>query len=91
VIAAEGLGVLLWAALGLVGAWSLVTGHKMAGGLPRGIKEGWGLRVFGGAYLMMGALMIYEASQGSFGIVFTYAFFGVGGTIAWQEWRKARA
>ena len=46
-IVLEVLGVGLWSVLGLAGAGWLLTGRKTIYGLPKGLKEGWPLRVMG--------------------------------------------
>ncbi len=62
----EVLGVGLWAVLGLVGAWWLVTGRRFIFGLPKGMKEGWPMRVMGLAYFLVAVFLIYQAFHGSF-------------------------
>lgn len=89
----EVFGVGLWSLLGLVGAWLLITGRKTIYGLPKGIREGWPLRLFGLAYFLLAAFLIYQAFRGSFspdGVVFTYAFFAVALVLALARRRKAR-
>ena len=90
----EVLGVGLWAALGLAGAWWLVTGRKMFYGPPNGMREGWGLRVMGLAYVLLATYLIYQAVRGTFyadGVVFSYALFGVALAVYVYQRRKARA
>jgi hypothetical protein len=92
-MALEVLGVGLWAVLGLAGAWLLLTGRKMIYGLPKGIRDGWPLRLFGLAYFALAAFLIYQAFRGSFspdGVVLTYVFFGVALAVALSRRRKAR-
>lgn len=77
----EVLGVGLWAVLGLAGAWLLLTGRKTIYALPRGIPEGWPLRVWGAAYLALAAFLVYQAFHGSFnpdGAVTNYALGALG-------------
>jgi hypothetical protein len=91
-MALEVLGVGLWAVLGLAGAWLLLTGRKTIYGLPKDIREGWRLRVFGLAYFALALFLIYQAFRGSFspeGVVFTYAFFGIALVLALNRRRKA--
>jgi hypothetical protein len=93
VILLEVLGVGLWAVLGLAGFWWLVTGRKTIYGLPKGMKEGWPMRVMGLTYFLLAAFLIYQAFHGSFspqGVVFSYAFFGVALVLYWNGRRKAR-
>jgi hypothetical protein len=74
----EVLGVGIWAVLGVLGAWWLVTGRKVVFGLPRDIKEGWMLRGFGLAYVALASFLIFQASRGLLspeGAVLTYLFF----------------
>lgn len=69
------VGAGLWAVLGLVGGWFLLTGRKTIYGLPKAIAEGWPLRVWGAAYLGLAAFLIYQAFRDSFspsGIATTY-------------------
>jgi hypothetical protein len=93
VIVLQVLGVALWGALGLAGAWWLVTGRKMFYGLPNGMKEGWGLRVMGLAYVLLATYLIYLAVRGTIyadGVVFSYALFGVALAVFLYQRRKAR-
>jgi hypothetical protein len=92
-MALEVLGVALWAVLGLAGAWLLLTGRKMIYGLPKGINEGWPLRLFGLAYFALAAFLIYQAFHGSFspdGVVLAYAFFGIALALALNRRRKGK-
>jgi hypothetical protein len=94
VVLLEVLGGASWLALGLAGAWWLLTGRKMIFGLPENIRAGWPLRVFGLAYVLLAAFLIYQAFRGSFtpdGVVFTYAFFAVALAVALNRRRKQRA
>jgi hypothetical protein len=93
VILIEVLGVGLWAVLGLAGAWWLVTGRKTIYGLPKGMKEGWPMRVMGLAYLLMAAFLVYQVFHGTFyadGVVFSYAFFAVALAVYLYQRRKGR-
>ena len=92
-IVLEVLGVGIWAVIGVAGAWALVTGRKMMFDLPRGIQEGWLLRVLGLLYLVMASYLIYEAFRGSFspeGVVFTYVIAGIALAVALNRRRRAR-
>ena len=55
------IGLAVWLALGLCGAWWLITGRKMVFGLPRDFREGWPVRVFGLAYTVGAFLVAYGA------------------------------
>jgi hypothetical protein len=91
VVVLEVLGVALWSVLGLAGAWLLLTGRKMVFGLPKSPREGWPLRAFGLAYLLLAMFLIYQESRGSFspdGVVFSYVFFAVALAVALnRRWR----
>jgi hypothetical protein len=90
--AVEALGIGMWALLGLAGAWLLVTGRKMFFDLPKGMNEGWGLRLMGLGYVLAAGLLIYLVIRGSFsadGIVLGYFFFLSGLGIAAYRSRKA--
>ena len=89
----EVLGVGLLAVLGLAGAFWLLTGRKLIFGLPKGLKEGWPMRVMGLAYFLLAAFLIYQAFHGSFspeGVIFSYAFFVVALAVYFSQRRKAR-
>jgi hypothetical protein len=84
------LGLILWSCVAIVGAWLLITGHKVFFGLPIGGREGWPLRAFGLTYLVAGSFLAYRAFEGSFspeGVVFSYVGLGF---VVWSAWRKAR-
>jgi hypothetical protein len=92
VVVLEVLGVGLWAALGLGGAWWLLTGRRLVG-LPKGYREGWPMRVMGLAYVLMAAYLIYQVFRGTFyadGVVFSYAFFAVALGVYLYQRRRAR-
>jgi hypothetical protein len=89
----EVLAVGLWAVLGLGGAWLLLTGRKMIYDLPKGMKEGWPLRLMGLAYFLLATFLIYQAFHGSVsadGVVFSYVFLGVAFAVYLSRRRKAR-
>jgi len=93
VVVLEVLGVGLWAVLGLAGAFWLLTGRKLIFGLPKGMKEGWPMRVMGLAYFLLAAFLIYQAFHGSFspeGVIFSYAFVVVALAVYFSRGRKAR-
>jgi hypothetical protein len=93
VVAVEVLGAGLWAVLGLVGAWLLLTGRKTIYGLPKGIPGGWPLRVWGGAYLALAVYLIYEAFRSSFspsGIVTTYILLALALVLVLNRRRTTR-
>src|ERR1700674_3022651 len=90
----EVLGVGLWAVLGLLGAWFLVTGRKTVFGLPNGMREGWPMRVMGLAYVLLAGFLIYQLFHGYFaadGVVISYVFFALALAIYLRGGRKARA
>jgi hypothetical protein len=89
----EVMGIALWSVLGLGGAWLLLTGRRTIFGLPKGIREGWRLRVFGLLYFLLAAFLIFQASRGSFSpeaIVFTYAFFAIALVVGLTQRRSTR-
>lgn len=93
-VALEVLGVTLWSVLGVAGAWLLLTGRRMVYGLPKSPREGWPLRAFGLAYLLLAAFLIFQAFHGSFsadGVVFAYVFFAVALAVVLNQRRKRRA
>jgi hypothetical protein len=94
-ILVEVLGVVSWVVIGLAGAWFMATGRKVFYGLPRGIREGGPVRIFGLAYAALAGFLFFEwVHNGSFspqGIIFTYVFFAIAiGVALWQS-RKERA
>jgi hypothetical protein len=89
----EVLALALWIPLGLVGLWFLVTGRKIIYGLPRGLKEGWQMRVFGLAYTLMTGyisfLAIRDGSVAADGVVIGYvALIGV---VLYALYRRQKA
>jgi hypothetical protein len=94
VVVLEVLGVALWSVLGVAGAWWLLTGRKMIFELPKGIREGWFLRVLGLLYLLLAAFLIYQVFRGSFypdGVVFSYVFLAVALAVTLNSRRRQRA
>ena len=89
------LGLGLWLFLGVVGAWLLFTGRRIIFGLPKGLKEGLPLRLFGLVYLAAAVWLTYRLVQGSFApesIVFAYVSLGIVVLVAAFGYRrKARA
>lgn len=85
---------MLWIPLGLVGIWFLATGRRMMFGLPKGIAEGWQLRLFGLAYAVIAGYLTYRAiHDGSFstdGVVFGYVALVALVFVALYRLRKAR-
>lgn len=59
------IGAAIWLVLGLEGLWFAATGHKSVFGLPRDYREGWPVRVFGLAYLLMAALSAFGVYLGA--------------------------
>lgn len=90
----ELLALALWIPLGVAGVLLLATGRRTIFGLPKGLKEGWQLRVFGLAYSLMAGYLIYRAiHDGSFsadGLVFGYVALVALVLVAFYRWRKAR-
>lgn len=74
------IGFLLWLVLGLAGAWLLVTGRKMVFGLPRDFREGWPVRVFGLACVLMAAFVTYQSYRAIQGLPVPGGIFFVYGT-----------
>jgi|ERR1700686_38913 len=89
----ELLALVLWIPIGVVGFWLLVTGRRMMFGLPKGLKEGRQLRVFGLAYVLAGGYFTYRATRdGSFvvdGLVMGYAVLIVLALAGLYRWQKA--
>jgi hypothetical protein len=50
------IGAAVWLVLGLQALWFATTGRKGVFGLPRDYREGWRVRVFGLAILLLGAV-----------------------------------
>jgi hypothetical protein len=93
VLVLEALGIAFWSVLGLGGVWLLLTGRRTIFGLPKGIREGWRLRLFGLLYFLLTAFLIFQASRGSFSpeaIVFTYAFFAIALVVGLTQRRSTR-
>lgn len=95
------IGLVLWLMLGLAGAWLLITGRKLVFGLPRDFRQGWPVRIYGLAYVLVAAFVAYEGYRASrglpvpSGIVFIYG--AVPFTVllvilaAWDRRRVARS
>ena len=85
------MGIALWAALGVIGAWLLVTGRPLLG-LPNWVKKGWPLRTFGLVYFLGAAFLIYEtAVNRSFapdGVIVSYVFIAIALVVAMIRRRK---
>jgi hypothetical protein len=92
-MAIEALALVLWIPLGLIGLWLLMTGRKMIYGLPKGLKEGWQLRVFGLAYVLMTGYISYRAirdgSVAADGVFMGYAVVLAVALVALYRGRKA--
>ena len=74
-------------------AFWLLTGRKLIFGLPKGMKEGWPMRVMGLAYFVLAVFLIYQVFHGLFspeGVIFSYAFFAVALAVYFSQRRKAR-
>jgi hypothetical protein len=93
VVVLEVLALALWIPLGVAGVWFLATGRKIFG-LPKGLKEGWRLRVFGLAYVLMAGYLVYRAiHDGSFsgdGLVAGYVALVALVLVAFYRRRQAR-
>jgi hypothetical protein len=61
------IGIGLWAVIGVGGVWMLITGRKIVFGLPRDSREGWPVRAFGLAELLLGIFVWVEAYRVSRG------------------------
>jgi hypothetical protein len=89
----EVLALALWIPLGVAGVWLLATG-RMIFGLPTWLKEGWQLRVFGLAYVLMAGYLVYRAiHDGSFsadGLVGGYVAVVAVVLVALYRRRKAQ-
>jgi hypothetical protein len=93
-MAFEVLAVAMWIPLGVFGIWLLVTGRRMIFGLPKGMKEGWQLRVFGLAYVVMAGYVTYRAiHDGTYAadaVVFSYVGLIAVALFALYRRQKAR-
>jgi hypothetical protein len=69
-------GAAAWVVIGLAGAWLMVTGRKMVYGLPRDIREGGRLRVFGLATVALAAFVISQFLQSR--SLFPYGAIAIG-------------
>ena len=84
------LGLVLWLFVAVAGAWLLLTGRHVIFGLPKGIRDGWPMRMFGLVYFLAGTYFSYRVIQGSFtpeGIVFGFVSLVA---VVLVAWRKAR-
>lgn len=92
-MALEVLGLALWIPLGVLGLWLLITGRRIHG-LPKDLKEGWQLRLFGLAYVGMSVYVSYRAiHDGSYaadGIVMGYVLLIALALYVLYRRRKAR-
>jgi hypothetical protein len=92
-MAVEVLALALWIPLALLGLWLLVTGRTIFG-RPKGLKEGWQVRLFGLAYVVMPGYLFYRAiHDGSYaadGVAAGYAVLIVLAVVALYRWRKGR-
>jgi hypothetical protein len=55
------IGIGLWVVIGVGGVWMLITGRKIVFGLPRDYREGWPVRAFGLAELLLGIFVGVES------------------------------
>ena|ERR1700674_2203921 len=84
------LAFVLWLFVAIVGAWLLLTGRHVIFGLPKGIRDGWPMRMFGLVYFLAGTYFSFRVIQGSFtpeGIVFGYVSLVA---VILVGWWKAR-
>ncbi len=92
-VALEVLALALWIPLGVAGVWLLATG-RLIFGLPKWLKEGWRLRVFGLAYFVIAGYLTYRAiHDGSFsadGLVAGYVAVVALVLVAFYRRRQAR-
>jgi hypothetical protein len=87
------LGLVLWLVLGLAGVWLLVTGRRTVFGLPKGIREGWPLRLYGLFNVLVAGFLIFRLMQASFtpdGVVVTLVLVGIAVLIQLDRWRKSQ-
>ena len=87
------LGLALWLVLGAFGAGLLVTGRRTIFGLPKGIREGWPLRVMGLAYCVVAALLVSQLLKGTVyadGVIAGYVFLGITLFLAYNRRLKSR-
>ena len=91
----EVLALALWIPLGVAGVWLLASGRRTIFGLPKGLQEGWRLRVFGLAYFLMAGCLVYRAiHDGTFsadGLIFGYVTLVALILVAFYRREKARA
>ena len=88
------LGVTLWVALGLAGAWMLVTGRSTFIGPRLGFDDARLQRLFGLVGVLVAAFFLHSFSQGYFSVwpVFgLYAGFAFATVFDWWKGRDARA
>jgi hypothetical protein len=84
-------GAAAWVVIGLGGTWFLVTGRKMVLGLPRDIREGRRLRVFGLATVALAVFVISQFLQSR--SLFPYGAIAIGLFLAItlalsKNWRR---
>jgi hypothetical protein len=72
------IGLAVWLALGLCGAWLLITGRKTVFGLPRDFREGWPVRAFGLTYVVEAFLVAYGAYRAVRGQAIPGVYFPYG-------------
>jgi hypothetical protein len=69
------IGAAVWLVLGLEGLWFAATGRKGVFGLPRDYREGWPVRVFGLATLLLGGVSAFGLYMASRGINLQFGLF----------------
>jgi hypothetical protein len=88
------LGLVLWLFVAVAGAWLLITGRQVIFGLPKGINDGWPMRLFGLVYCLAGTYFTYRVIQGTFtpeGIVFGFVSLVAVVLVAWRKSRTREA
>jgi hypothetical protein len=84
------VALILWLSVAVFGSWLLLTGRHVIFGLPKGIRDGWPMRMFGLVYCAAGAYFSFSVIQGSFtpeGIAFGYVSLV---SVILAGWWKAR-
>jgi hypothetical protein len=92
-MALELLAVAFWTPIGVFGFWILMTGRRLFG-LPKWLKEGWQLRVFGLICALMAGYFSYRAVRdGSYapdGLIGGYTALVIGALVALYRRQKTR-
>jgi hypothetical protein len=86
--------IVLWLFVAIAGTWLLLTGRHVIFGLPKGIGDGWPIRLFGLVYCAAGTYFTYRVIQGSFtpeGIVFGFVSLVAVVLVAWRKTKTQEA